>query len=1120
MNGAGARSHYTAAVTNRSLPSFAFPLALASVAAAQHGSQQSAHPDQPMYVAKASDEGREQMRSVQLADGLQIELVAAEPDLCNAVTFAIDDLGRFYVGETFRVGDGVFDNRGFMHWLDDDLAARTVQDRIAKYHKHLPAERVEDLKRYTERVRMLVDTDGDGRLDRSTVFAEDFRELEDGLVAGVEPIGDEIWTAIIPKVWRLKDTDGDGVADERTVQFDGFGVHTSLMGHDMHGLIVGPDRRVYFSIGDRGFHVEHEGKTHAYPDEGAVLRCELDGSDLEVVHRGLRNPQELAFDKWGDLITGDNNSDGGDKARLVQILPGADSGWRIGFQWLGDRGAWNREKLWHPRHAEQSALVAPPIRNFADGPSGLVYDPGMGLPERFRDCFFLCDFRGSSSYSGIRSFRLDRAGAGFEVRDHAQPIWNALATDVTFGPDGALYYLDWVHGWSKTGKARIYRVRTREMANDMKLRQLARLLAEDLGRRADTQLVQLLEHQDRRVRQKAQFALCDRAATGALAAATNPARTRLARLHGIWGLQVLLRRGPDSSRGEAAATLRGLLDDSDSDVRAMAARALGDGRHEGSRELLQQRLEDDNSRVRREAAFALARLQPNEKTADRVLKMLRHNDDRDAVLRHAGVVALAHAADDAWLERHADDERTAVQRAVMLALARRGSPAVARFLSNRDEQVRYDAARAIYETPIDGALQALAQLAYDDDADSERIDWRVIGACRALGQVEHGEALVHLATRANHPTRTRKEALEVLAEWRAPDGQCRVIGGWRPGEHPDADLVAQRFAGAGAALLADDAVAAATAKAIAGLGIDGLNDELGQVVSAADEERPVPVRLAALDALAELRAPELSAALASIADNAPVRLRKRAVELLSRSAPEQAVPVLESLLANASVSERQAACKALGELKTPSAEAALKKWGDRIGTDEVPGAIHLDLIEAMDRKHEGFADVYQRALGMDAELAKYGMCLDGGDARAGRKLFYEHVATSCTRCHTLGGTGGNAGPVLDGIGAKLTPKQLLEALVQPSARIAEGFQTTMIETRTGGFFAGVVTAENDAELTLVGADGTPQKVQKAQIATRKQNEISAMPPMAALLSRRELRDLVAFLCEQDKAADK
>ena len=224
-----------------------------------------------------------------------------------------------------------------------------------------------------------------------------------------------------------------------------------------------------------------------FPHEGAVLRCELDGSDLEVVHHGLRNPQELAFDQWGDLFTGDNNSDGGDKARLVQIVPGADSGWRIGFQWLNDRGAWNREKMWQPRHPEQTAGILPPIQNFADGPSGLTYDVGS-LPERFRDCFFLCDFRGGRSYSGVRAFRLSRQGAGYEVASSDKIAWNVLATDCEFGPDGALYLFDWVNGWDKTGKGRIYRLRTKAMANDLKLRNTARLLASDLSQRPKAQL--------------------------------------------------------------------------------------------------------------------------------------------------------------------------------------------------------------------------------------------------------------------------------------------------------------------------------------------------------------------------------------------------------------------------------------------------------------------------------------------------------------------------------------------------------------------------------------------------------------------------------------------------------
>src|SRR5581483_11636622 len=151
-------------------------------------------------------------------------------------------------------------------------------------------------------------------------------------------------------LWLLHDGK-DGKADQRRQMSTGYGVHVSFYGHDLHGLRMGPDGRLYFSIGDRGLNVTtDDGRTLAYPDTGAVLRCEPDGSHLEVFATGLRNPQELAFDELGNLFTGDNNSDSGDKARLVYVVDGGESGWRIGYQYptsLSDRGPWNAEKLWH-----------------------------------------------------------------------------------------------------------------------------------------------------------------------------------------------------------------------------------------------------------------------------------------------------------------------------------------------------------------------------------------------------------------------------------------------------------------------------------------------------------------------------------------------------------------------------------------------------------------------------------------------------------------------------------------------------------------------------------------------------------------------------------------------------
>src|SRR5690606_9817754 len=320
------------------------------------------------------------------------------------------------------------------------LAAQTVEDRLAYIKKHL-GEKAADYTKHDDRIRLLEDTNGDGSMDKATVFADRFNGILDGTGAGVLMHRGNVYYTNIPHLWLLQDKNNDGKAEVRESLHHGYGVRFAFRGHDMHGLVIGPDGRLYFSIGDRGLNVTtKEGKQLVNPESGAVLRCELDGSNLELFATGLRNPQELAFDNYGNLFTGDNNSDSGDKARWVYVVEGGDTGWRMSYQYLGDRGPFNREKIWHAYNKDETpAYIVPPVQpNIASGPSGLAYYPGTGLGEHFRNRFLLVDFRGGPGNSGVRTFRVKPKGAFFEVVDAEETLWSILATDVDFGPDGAL----------------------------------------------------------------------------------------------------------------------------------------------------------------------------------------------------------------------------------------------------------------------------------------------------------------------------------------------------------------------------------------------------------------------------------------------------------------------------------------------------------------------------------------------------------------------------------------------------------------------------------------------------------------------------------------------------------
>ena len=1106
----------------------------------------------PTHAPKNTpDAAVKNLAKAKLPEGFTASIWASEPLLANTVAFSFDGQGRMFTAETNRYRSSVLDIRHYMFMLEDDLASRNQVDWTASIKKNFPKD-WQELGKETETIRVLEDSNGDGKADQSRIFADGFNSILDGIASGVLAHNGSVYFTNIPALWKMDGLGADGRAVKREEMFRGFGIRFSYTGHDFHGLIVGPDGRLYFSIGDRAASVKtKEGTSIELPDEGGVFRCELDGSHLELVMRGLRNPQELAFDDYGNLFTGDNDSDQGDRERWVNIVEGADAGWRIGYQHnpLGkDRNPWLAEHQWEPRDAKkkQPYAILSPIENLPDGPSGLTHYPGTGLPESYAGSFFLCGFKGSTAKSAISTFKTEPSGAGFKLTGLTTFMNNVQATDVDFGPDSRLYVSAWDEGWERTDQSRIYRLENTEAvkAQAKQIAEVKALLAEGFQKKTPEELVKLLGHWDQRVRLGAQWALAEMLGGAQskkvavllektqLKGIAGP-QQRLSRLHATWALGHAARLVLDGIVAKNPSftipapkdrAVLSLMNDADEEMRAQFLKTTSDVAASFTPELVMliaAKLADPSPRVRFFAAMALAK-HGSEKAIYAVLTMLRENDDKDEYLRHAGVVALAKCGDAAALTAAAKDAPHSVRLAILLALRRLGSEQVAQFLHDADADLVREAAHAINDAPIPAAMPALAALAFTKshegnvpmDGKDEPLALRVLNANFRIGTNDGANALALFAVRGSVES-LRVEALELLAQWPKPPARDRVLGIYRPLPERGASIAAAHLALVAADLLADksERIVVATCRALEANGVIAAAPHLLKTLQASTAT--IPARIAALQTLAALDAKELPAALAAASADPSPALKTAASKFLAKTDPDLAATQLANAYVTAAVAEKKAILEALGDNSSPKADSAL---ADLIAAfDMQPRAVQLELLDAAGkRKSPAVAAAlaaWQDALPKDSPQAALNVCLEGGDKVAGEKLFKEGAVSACLRCHKVAGSGGEAGPDLSKIAATKDRAYILESIIAPNAKIADGFQTILVTLKNGDVQAGIVKAETADEITLLMPmpDAQPVKVKKADIKSRE-NAPSGMPPgFDQLLSKSDLRDLVEYV---------
>ncbi len=1090
----------------------------------------------PAEAARLAAEARRQVK-VEMAAGVDISLFAPDGLIADPIAIDLDERGTLYATSSSRASLPL-DIRGHPSWVPTAHALRSHDDLVKFYQRELAPARsaqngwiddlnkdgshdARDLTELKERLVRIQDTNGDGIADLSQVMAEGFNADPTFDVAGglLHHAGD-LFFGIAPGLWRLRDTNGDGSIDTQTPVSVGYNTHPAFGGHGISGVTLGPDGRIYWEVGDIGYNVvDQTGRRWAAPNQGAVFRANPDGSDFEVFATGIRNLQEFAFDELGNLISVDNDGDHeGETERLVYIPEGSDSGWRANWQYgkytdpANNRyNVWMDEAMFKPRFTAQAAHIVPPIAPYHTGPSGLVFNPGTALSDEWRNHFFVTSFPGSADGARVYGFTLKPDGAGFALDADKVLLRGILSIGMKFGPDGALYLTDWITGWTSTGKGRIWKLDTPAATASPMRKEVAALLREDLAARPVDRVAALLRHADMRVRQKAQFDLVRRGDTRTLVAAATDRTHLLARVHALWGLGQLARKD-----AAVAASLTPLLGDAEAEVSAQAARLLGDLRHRDAAAGVLRLLAHESARVRFFAAEALGRMAHRPAVAP-LVAMLQKDNGRDVYLRHAGSLALSRIGDAPALAALATHESPAVRTAAVVALRRMRHANVARFLADRDEHVATEAARAVNDDGgIEAGTRGLAALLGETPFTGEPLLRRAISANLRLGTTAAVARLAAFADTQSRAEALRVEAIGALGVFLKPSNLNRVDGMYQGAAAPRAaSTVAARAAIT--RLLAGRPASAAIRVALASAAGDaGARASAPLLRELARSDDSPEVRVASLRALQALHVPGMGPVVQTALRDPSADVRRAALAILpGLPIPDAArAQQLRAVLDAGAIDDQQAALAVLATMKTPPAERLLLSYVDRLAAGTVPPALQLDVVDAAQANGSAALrarlDSLQRARSADTLAGAFREALlAGGNAVRGREVFAEHPAAACTRCHAVGTGGSDVGPNLTTIGSSVPRPILLEALLEPSARIAPGFGSVSLTLRSGERLDGTLREETAADVAIVTPTGL-RRVPRQDIASRT-NPVSAMPPMGQILKLREIRDVVEFL---------
>lgn len=1013
------------------------------------------------FPVKMVDQGKfdPKLKGTYLPAGFKAEIVVDAPEIINPVGITFDPNGNLFVIE----------------WRPDPVTGdKWFEVKETFRYRDGTTRQVATMKKFTTDLIKFFKYDA-----RTGTFEKPKAIISEELPSTVMYHDGWLYVTGRGTVRRWKQSRAGGPWNVRETIAQGFcGYHH----HQVSGLTVGNDGLLYITSGDDDNYVEgSDGSRATVLRTGAVFRCRPDGSHMEAFSMGYRNPyRDIAYDDKFNLFHTDNDQEDGSKfqgCRIMHVAEGTDFGWRLQLGARCCRTDFVRGAV----AGERPGKVAPMLKTGRGSPAGLLIYHDTYIPEQYRGLLYYPDVYRKL----IRAYKVAPDGSTFKITNEFafmtsdDPLFRPC--QMVTGPDGAIYVCDWRTNSGGAGKlsgdgvhGRIYRVTWAGTGEQPAIARRGMDSWSKIAKQSGDELVKTLGAPDLTDRVAARKELVRRGpASRDLVLKAFEALKGDARLVALGVLQA-------HWNAEVEKLFHALITDASGDVRRLVVEGLGyNAKPKDQRvyETLLIALADREPAVRRVAAHALGRLGAGA-TGDTLVGELRQDTKADEYLKDAyvrGIEKLGKPGIDALIElarTSPKDAELAVDTFLGLR-TRAAADAIPDLLVH--PHVSAEQREALVRSYTNYLLDSPVSLDPLADFLAKRPDEPVAVLLAAVDVfTASGDALAPRAGRlvldllARPDEMTRLSAILAVEAARIKAAAPKLIEFVGDSNRTQVERVA----------------------AVKALRVLGDRNAVGPLQALLAAKHPAVVKAEALRTLAALDITAARAAAEPLLDQADPTLLAEAVAVLSATKPGAKL-IAERFLA-----------KKLPRDFFPQVNDALNKFADdpafaKLRADVIRGGLLLSLEPGQIEQIRTLVNTK-------------------GDPKKGKELYLNTKALACATCHKLEGVGGAVGPDLTRMWDTITVEKLLEAIVEPSKEIKEGFQAYRLTTTDSKVYTGLRVKDDGKEVILRDATGRDHRVAKDEIESMAASKLSLMPDnVVSQLTFAQLIDLLAFLKNRD-----